>query len=1292
MQKFKTVLPIGLICLYAYLGIYSEEEKQPTAQKELVSSDNKSNTTYSGAARFGEYHRRIRSNPKTGKMEYPANYKKIELDKALAWKKQLKSASVKLDWKERGPHNVGGRTWRLVIDPEDPTGNTWFTASAGGGIWKTIDAGENWENLTPDLALLSFRALAMAPSNHNIMYAGTGDDFSGIQGGGLYKSTNRGTSWTQLTNTNYLKYTKSIYIDPVNSDHLYVNADGALWETIDGGNSLNFIGRYNTLFVHPNNFNLLFAIKNTWMERSSDGGKTWSQIPLNAGGGTAFAFASQNDKLCYAMTKDERLFISNDSGQNWKKTEVTRTIGDLYACWGNSVGFPKTLVVDPTDSLNLFYGGLDVFNAKLTGELNKFDATHMITYENTNPFLYSIQFELKTNDSTLLNSFEIRYGPERKQKAHRFSSTENYRDDLPNSSIYYCDLVEFPFEIWDIKNNVQLSMSFMDNNKNGKYDNNLFEEFLVINGVEYDESGSEIIKDNIGHTYKQIARIRLNLKQNLETYEELPDSKVAVNLYAHKITSLTRIRLSHWDKEITDPQYAHADNLQVQIDQKNGNPFRLITANDGGVAYSDDEGKTWKSPIKGYVTTQFYGVDKHPTQDKYIGGSQDNGCWFSNSNPDEGSIWKHATGGDGFSVIWHPFEEQKMISSTQGVDIYISRNGGTNWESKYLKETQIEENDELLWINDDVFMTNIGYSESAPDQIVIPNSNVLYYSSDFGQHWNHINMDYSFISNRIPIELSKANPDIIWTGIYFSPSEHDLHLSTDKCKNFVKIEKNGQNDFYITDIESHPYLPETAFLLSSSSWGPKILRTDDSGKNWKDLTQKEGRQSSKNGFPDVGVYCLLVMPYDTAEIWVGTDIGLVISTDNGDTWHLADNGLPNVAIWEMKIKGNQVVVATHGRGIWSVELEKLNEVLRNPVLHNVGLNPSGKTSIHYSYMSDYDSIQFLLNHQVISTYHSTQKTISDTIFIDTNHLISGKQKLQLKAYKNNLFCYSGSIEYEHIASKSLKPTTYYFNNFSDDIITDFSTKNFSFRSYEGFPGRAAHSVHPYPEYEECILKLNVPIIIKRDPATGKSTLKFSEIVMIDGYSETEIYDSHYAVVEGTKDGINWIPISDKYGYYNFYHELESFKLGVRGPWYEPDYRLKNKREFNLLETFQENDTIFIRFRLSPEHNYTNGNDEWGWMIDGLVIQSNTFTTNTELIEEEKISINIFPNPTIDHLNIEGLPENTESEVYIHNSSGNRVQTLNLSGTNSRIDMTEHPPGLYIISIKGRKQSYKIVKK
>ena len=143
-------------------------------------------------------------------------------------------------------------------------------------------------------------------------------------------------------------------------------------------------------------------------------------------------------------------------------------------------------------------------------------------------------------------------------------------------------------------------------------------------------------------------------------------------------------------------------------------------------------------------------------------------------------------------------------------------------------------------------------------------------------------------------------------------------------------------DADISGLATHPHDDSTAYVLFSVSWlgckrskegRAKILRTTDLGQTWSDLSGFYGttNATSMNGFPDVAVYDLLVMPDNPSTLWVGTEIGLFISDDDGASWYYSNNGLPAAAIWRMRIIDDQVMVITHGRGIWTVDLKETVE-------------------------------------------------------------------------------------------------------------------------------------------------------------------------------------------------------------------------------------------------------------------------------------------------------------------------------------------------------------------------------
>jgi hypothetical protein len=110
------------------------------------------------------------------------------------------------------------------------------------------------------------------------------------------------------------------------------------------------------------------------------------------------------------------------------------------------------------------------------------------------------------------------------------------------------------------------------------------------------------------------------------------------------------------------------------------------------------------------------------------------------------------------------------------------------------------------------------------------------------------------------------------------------------------------------------------------------------------------------------------MPYNPDIIWVGTDIGIFESTDNGLSWHLANNGLPAVSVYQMKISGDQVVIATHGKGIWSVTIP---ELLNVPFLSNFNQVEALHLSLTANLNIVYDSVQVYIDNVIDTVVSGT---------------------------------------------------------------------------------------------------------------------------------------------------------------------------------------------------------------------------------------------------------------------------------------------------------------------------------
>ena len=140
-------------------------------------------------------------------------------------------------------HNVSGRISSLAVDPADS--NTVYAAAAGGGLWKSTDGGTTWNPLTDNFPRLASGSVAIDPNNPTTIYYGTGElnfNIDGYPGVGVFKSTDGGGSWTQILNTASvpLYYTSKIVV--ASNSTVYVSGLYDSYKSTNGGTSWTVVG------------------------------------------------------------------------------------------------------------------------------------------------------------------------------------------------------------------------------------------------------------------------------------------------------------------------------------------------------------------------------------------------------------------------------------------------------------------------------------------------------------------------------------------------------------------------------------------------------------------------------------------------------------------------------------------------------------------------------------------------------------------------------------------------------------------------------------------------------------------------------------------------------------------------------------------------------------------------------------------------------------------------------------------------------------------------------------------
>jgi photosystem II stability/assembly factor-like uncharacterized protein len=303
-----------------------------------------------------------------------------------------------LRWRMIGPFR-GGRVNAVTGVPGQP--NTFYFGSVGGGVWKSADAGRTWAPLFDSQPIASIGAIAVAPSNPNVVYAGSGESDMRSQisfGNGMYKSTDAGKTWSHLGLDNTRQIGRVI-VDPHNPDVVFVaalghaygaNPDRGVYRSRDGGATWQKVlfksedlGAIDLAFDSKNSQVVYASLWNTrrppWsvyppsygpgsgLYKSTDGGTTWNQstngLPSDGVGHIGVAVAPSNANRVYAIVdaKDGGLFRSDDAGATW-----TRVSGE-NRIWGRGWYFGK-VVVDPKNPDLVYVSNTAVYRSKDGGK------------------------------------------------------------------------------------------------------------------------------------------------------------------------------------------------------------------------------------------------------------------------------------------------------------------------------------------------------------------------------------------------------------------------------------------------------------------------------------------------------------------------------------------------------------------------------------------------------------------------------------------------------------------------------------------------------------------------------------------------------------------------------------------------------------------------------------------------------------------------------------------------------------------------------------------------------------
>ena len=383
-------------------------------------------------------------------------------------------------------------------------------------------------------------------------------------------------------------------------------------------------------------------------------------------------------------------------------------------------------------------------------------------------------------------------------------------------------------------------------------------------------------------------------------------------------------------------QGAHGDVHAVWMDPTN--PKTVFSGDDGGMWYSYNGGsKWWKG--ENLPVSQFYHVsvdDKDPY--RVYGGLQDNSSWVGQSQYPNGisnAQWENMYGGDGFWMFADPADPEYLYAESQGG--YIGRVGRSTHQGRDIQpKPNYKEKLRYNW------NTPIALSPNEKGTIYI-GAQFLFRSRDHGQTWERISPDLTTNdpekqkqeqSGGVTVDNSAAemhttiysisespkDKSVIWVGT----DDGNVQVTRDAGKTWTNVVGNVPGlpkNSWVNWVETGRFEAGTAFAAfdrhTFGDLAPYVFRTTDYGKTWSPLVTAQDVKGVR-GYAHV-IKQDLVQPN---LLFLGTEFGLFVSIDGGKAWAQFKGGrFPAVAVRDLAVhpRDHDLVLATHGRGIWIID-------------------------------------------------------------------------------------------------------------------------------------------------------------------------------------------------------------------------------------------------------------------------------------------------------------------------------------------------------------------------------------
>lgn len=394
----------------------------------------------------------------------------------------------------------------------------------------------------------------------------------------------------------------------------------------------------------------------------------------------------------------------------------------------------------------------------------------------------------------------------------------------------------------------------------------------------------------------------------------------------------------------------HSDHHALWIDPEH--PERMIDGNDGGAAITNDNGATWTRPAN-QPTAQFYHVSADNRFNYHIyGAQQDSGTVAIASRTDSGAIgpndWYDVGGGESGFVV--PYLPDPNIVYADSYDGHITRYNKATGEMK----------DVSVWPDNPMgapasalkyrfqWTSPIAASPFDP-KVLYMGAQILFRTEDGGENWTAISGDLTrndkskqgnsggitvdntsseYYDTIFAVAESPKQSGVIWVGT----DDGLVQLTRDGGKNWANVTPSKMPEWGTVDlVEPSPHDAGTAFVgvdrHKMDDFAPYIFKTSDFGKSWQLIT---------GGLPaNAYVHTVRQDPVDPKLLYTGTETGAFVSFDDGQHWQSLQLNLPQAPVYDLLVKNDDLIAATHGRAFWI--LDDVTPLRQAPEVHDAGV-------------------------------------------------------------------------------------------------------------------------------------------------------------------------------------------------------------------------------------------------------------------------------------------------------------------------------------------------------------------